>query len=61
MFPTRITSKTEDLLASEDEQSLDMVLYPYAGLDWVGSSNILFTLDETRDARGNIIVMLTLI
>ena len=33
MFPTRITSKRVDLLASEDENNLDMVACPYVGLD----------------------------
>ena len=33
MFLARITYETMDLLASEDEHSLDMVTCPYARLD----------------------------
>ena len=47
-----------NLLASEDEHDfVDLVLYPYVGMNWRGCVNIYFTEDEPPDDRGNIIVM----
>lgn len=41
----------------DDHDVLDLVLYPYMGMDWRGCVNIHFTKDEPRDDRGNIISM----
>jgi hypothetical protein len=46
-----------DLLAREDNPVLDIVQYPYMGMDWRGCPNILFTTVEPPDERGNIIIM----
>ena len=47
-----------DFLASEDEHDvLDLISYPYAGMDWRGCENIQFIEDEPPNYRGNIIVM----
>jgi hypothetical protein len=46
-----------DFLAREDNLVLDIVQYPYVGMDWRGCPNILFTTIEPPDERGNIIVM----
>ena len=62
MFPASISHDALDLLASVDElHPFIMVPYPYAGLDWRGCTNILFTWDESLDVRGNIIVFFKLI
>ena len=58
MFPAKISHDALDLLASVDElHPFIMVPCPYAGLDWRGCANILFTNDEPLDDRGNIIVL----
>ena len=57
LFPSRISNVALELLASVDEHPFIMVPYPYAGLDWRGCANILFTADEPPDDRGNIIVL----
>ena len=46
-----------EILANEDDHALDMLPYPYVGLDQRGSPEILFTLDVPTDERGNINVM----
>jgi hypothetical protein len=46
-----------DFLAGEDNHVLDLVQYPYMGMDWRGCPNILFTIDEPTYERGNIIIM----
>jgi hypothetical protein len=47
-----------NLLALEDDQDfLDLVLYPYIGMDWRGCAKLKFTKDEPPDDRGNIILM----
>ena len=47
-----------DFLASKDDHDvLDLVLYPYVGMDQRGYMNIQFTEDQPPDDRGNIIVM----
>jgi hypothetical protein len=60
-FPTRISTDALGLLASEVDHMFMMVSCPYAGLDWRGCPNILFTPDEPPDARGNISVLFKLI
>ena len=58
MFLARISHDALVLLASVDElHPFIMVPCPYAGLDLRGCANILFTYDEPRDDRGNIIVL----
>ena len=57
LFPARISNDALELLASVDEHPLIMVPCPYAGLDWRGCANILFTTDELPDDRGNITVL----
>ena len=62
MFPYRILHDTLDLLASVDElHPFIMVPCPYAGLDWRGCANILFTYDEPLDDRGNITFLFIII
>ena len=56
-FSMRISHDALELLASVDEHPFIMVPCPYAGLDWRGCANILFTDDEPPDERGNIIVL----
>ena len=56
-FPARISDDALELLASIDENPFIMVPCPYAGLDWRGCANILFTIDESPDDRGNITVL----
>ena len=47
-----------DLLDLEDDcDVLDLVLYPYIGMDWRGCVNIQFTKDDPSDDRGYIILM----
>jgi hypothetical protein len=46
-----------DFLAQEENFVLNVVQYPYVGMDWRGCPNILFTTDEPPDDRGNIIIM----
>ena len=58
MFAARISHDEPKLLASVDElHPFIMVPCPYAGLDWRGCANILFTYDEPPDYRGNITVL----
>ena len=48
-----------DLLVSKDDYDvLDLVLYPYMGMDCRGCANIQFTEAEPLDDRDNIIVMI---
>ena len=55
LFPSRISHDSLHLLASVDGlHPFIMIPYPYAGLDWQGCPNILFTLDELPDDKGNI-------
>ena len=56
-FSARISHHALELLASVDNHPFVMVPYPYAGLDWRGCANILFTYDESSDDRGNITVL----
>ena len=60
-YLARIFSDALELLASVDDHMFMMVPCPYAGLDWGGCTNILFTQDEPPDARGNISVFFKLI
>ena len=55
-FLTRISHDALEFLAIIDEHPFIMVPYLYVGLDWRGCANILFTVDELPDERGNIIV-----
>ena len=57
LFLARILDDALELLASVDEHPFIMVPCPYAGLDWRGCANILFTDDEPPDDRGNITVL----
>ena len=57
VFPTRISHDALELLASVDDHPFVMVPCPYAGLDWRGCANILFTDDEPPNDRGNITVL----
>ena len=58
MFPVRISHDSLDLLASVGGlHPFIMVPCPYAGLDWQGCANILFTDDEPLDDRGNITIL----
>ena len=57
MLPARISDNALEFLASVDENPFIMVPCPYAGLDWRGCANILFTTDEPPDDRGNITVL----
>ena len=57
LFPTRISNDALGLLASVFEHPFIMVPCPYAGLDWRGCANILFTDDEPLDDRANITVL----
>ena len=66
-FPNRVQSECScsvvnkdicDFLVVEDDLDvLDIVLYPYTGMDWSGCTNIHFTKDEPPNDRGNIILM----
>jgi hypothetical protein len=53
-FPSRISREALDLLSSEADHVFVIVLFPYARMDWRGCLNILFTMDEPLDDRGNI-------
>ena len=60
-FPARITLGVLEMLASEDNHALEMVPYPYAIMDWRGFLEIIFTIDEPLDHKGNINVMFKLL
>ena len=55
-FSTRISHDVLKLLSSVDDHAFVLVTCPYAGLDWRGCANILFTVDEPLYERGNISV-----
>ena len=57
VFSARISDDALELIASVDMHPFIMVPCPYAGLDWRGCANILFTDDDMLDDRGNIIVL----
>jgi len=54
---TLIDREICDFLAQEENFVLNVVQYPYVGMDWRGCANILFTTDEPLDDRGNIFIM----
>ena len=56
-FSATILHDALELLASVDEHAFVLVPCLYAGLDWQGCVNILFTDDEPTDDRGNITVL----
>ena len=60
-FPTRITLDVLYMLSSEDSHALNMVPYPYVGMDWRGFPEIFFIADEPSDDRGNINAMFKLL
>ena len=60
-FPTRITPKVLEMLSNEDDHALDIVSYPYVGLEWRVWHVITFTQDEPLNERGNISVMFKLL
>jgi hypothetical protein len=53
---TLVGRSTIDFLSSDDDY-VEIVEYPCAGIDWRGCPNNLFTTEELADERGNIIVM----
>ena len=55
-FSVRISHDALEFLGSVDEHPFILVPCPYAGLDWLGCANILFTDDEPLDDRSNISV-----
>ena len=58
MFLAKISHDTLELLASVDElHPFIMVPFPYAGLDWQGCANILFTDYEPPDDRSDITIL----
>ena len=58
LFPARISHDSLDLLASVERlHPFILVPCPYAGLDWRGCLNILFTADEPLDDGGNFTVL----
>jgi hypothetical protein len=52
---TTVSREVCDFLAREENHVLNLVQYPYMGMDWRGSFNILFTIVKPPDERGNII------
>ena len=56
-FSARISHDALEWLAIVEYYPFIMVPYPYAGLDWQGCANILFTDDESSDDIGDIIVL----
>lgn len=60
-YPARISDERVKLLGIADDHMFVMVSCPYAGMDWQGCANILFTNDETHDDKGNINVFFKLI
>jgi hypothetical protein len=57
-FPyTSISRDVCDFLAREDNLVLDIVQYPYAMDGLRGCPNIIFTIVEPPNERGNIIIM----
>ena len=60
-LPVSITLDALEMLAREDDHALDMVPYPYVGMDWRGCPEIFFTPDEPPHERGNINVMFKLL
>ena len=56
-----VGNEVYDLLARVDHHVvLELVLYPYAGMDWGGCANIHFTKDEPLNDRGNIMFIFSL-
>ena len=55
-FSARISHDALEFLSSVHDHAFILVPCLYAGLDWQGCANILFTQDEPSDARGNISV-----
>ena len=47
-FSVRLSHDALELLSSVNEHSFIIVPCPYAGLDWRGCPNILFTVDECQ-------------
>ena len=56
-FFARISHDALEFLSSVDDHSFVLVPCPYAGWDWRGCANILFTEDEMPYERGNISVL----
>ena len=50
-----------ELLVSEEDHTLDLVPYRYAGLDWRGCHNIFFTQNQPLDDRVDINIMFKLL
>jgi len=57
----RIAPDALELLGSAADHMFAMVLCSYVGLDWRGCPNILFTVDEPPNDRGNIRFLFKLI
>ena len=49
------------MLSSEEDHALDLLPYPYKGLDWRACENMFCTQAEPPNERGNIGIMLKLI
>ena len=60
-YLTKIFAEALVLLASEDDHAFVTLAFPYAGIDWRQCPNILFTMAEPPDDRGNISVFFKLI
>jgi hypothetical protein len=57
-FPITLVGKEVScLLSCEEDNVLDIVEYPYTGIDWRGCPNIQFITEEPPYERGNIIIM----
>ena len=70
MFPQRgqfdhpcrlVSSNILDLLVSEEDHLLNIVQYPYVGMDAKGCPNILFSQVNPPDSRRTLIVNFLLI
>ena len=56
-FLSRINSKVLEIISSEDDDTMNVMEYPYVDMDQRGFVNILFTQDYPPNDRGNISVM----
>ena len=56
-----VNREVYDLLVEVDHPIvLELVLYPYVGMDWRACANIHFTKDEPSNDRGNIMFIFSL-
>ena len=61
VFPAMIIIEVVEMIASDEDHALDLLPYPYIGLDWRACPNIFFTQDKPPNERGNISVMFKLV